>query len=42
VVAYKGADMDLNKSLMASEAKPEDEVSVIDNKAIFDAFDTLF
>ena len=42
VVAYSGADIELNRTLMAQEAKPEDEVSVIDNKAIFDAFDTLF
>ena len=42
VVAYSGADIELNRSLMAQEAKPEDEVSVIDNKVIFDAFDTLF
>jgi predicted P-loop ATPase len=42
VVAYSGADIELNRTLMAQEAKPEDEVSVIDNKVIFDAFDTLF
>ena len=42
VVAYSGADIELNRSLIAQEAKPEDEVSVIDNKVIFDAFDTLF
>ena len=42
VVAYSGADIELNRTLMAQEAKPEDEVSVIDNKVIFDTFDALF
>ena len=42
VVAYKGADIDMNKTLMAGEAKPENEVSVVSHEAILDAFDTLF
>ena len=42
VVAYKGADIDMNKTLMAGEAKPESEVSVVSHEAILDAFDTLF
>ena len=42
VVAYKGADIDMNKTLMAGEAKPENEMSVVSHEAILDAFDTLF
>ena len=42
VVAYSGADIDLNRTLMAQEAKPEDEVSVISGETIFDTFDALF
>ena len=42
VVAYKGADIDMNKTLMAGEAKPENEVSAVSHEALLDAFDTLF
>jgi hypothetical protein len=42
VVAYTGADIELNRTLMAQEAKPESEVSVISSETILDAFDTLF
>ena len=42
VVAYSGADIDLNRTLMAQEAKPEDEVSVISHEVILDTFDALF
>ena len=42
VVAYSGADIELNRTLMAQEAKPEDEVSVISHEVILDTFDALF
>ena len=42
VVAYKGADIDMNKTLMAGEAKPENEVSAVSHEVLLDAFDTLF
>ena len=42
VVAYSGAEITLNRSLMAKEAKPEDEVSAVSHEALLDAFDTLF
>jgi len=42
VVAYSGAQITLNRSLMAKEAKPEDEVSAVSHEALLDAFDTLF
>jgi len=42
VVAYSGADIEMNRSLMAQEAKPEDEVSVISHEVILDTFDALF
>ena len=42
VVAYSGAEITLNRSLMAKEAKPEDEVSAVSHEVLLDAFDTLF
>ena len=42
VVAYSGAEITLNRTLMAQEAKPEDEVSAVSHEVLLDAFDTLF
>ncbi|MBP3246858.1 MAG: hypothetical protein J6M36_03125 [Prevotella sp.] len=41
VVAYSGADMEVNKTMMAYEAQPESETAVVTQQEIRDAFDTL-